>query len=193
MRSDLQHEIAALGQEVRELVRRRGGALPGVKEWVCLMLALVGSYGPKAEAFDLTGPQVIAEHVRQMHIAPAAEPLRGALLRALDCAVWADVHSYRAAVNALRPVLDELLAVRGAKWDADISGGYRHVDLYRCAHEWLSYPEGERPAYIAPRPKCADVMVIAGLALRCAAQDLDFRCPTCLPAASQIRERRCNN
>jgi hypothetical protein len=189
VRSDLQHEIAALGQEVRELVRRRGGALPGEREWVCLMLALVGSYGPKAEAFDLTGPQVIAEHVRQMHIAPAAEPLRGALLRALDCAGRADVHSYRAAVKALRPVLDELLAARGAKWHDDISAGYQFIDLYRCAYEWLSYPEGERPAYIPSRPKCTDVMVMAGLALRCAAQELSVRCPTCLSAVSQIRER----
>jgi len=175
VRSDLQHEIAALGQEVRELVRRRGGALPGEWEWVCLMLALVGydAAGAMAGALDLIGPQVIGEHVREMGIAPAAEPLRGALLRALDCAGRADVHSYRAAVKALRPVLDELLAARGAKWDDDISAGYQYVDLYRCALEWLSYPEGERPASIPSRPKCTDVMVMAGLALRCAAQDLD--------------------
>ena len=173
MRSDLQHEIAALGQEVRELVRRRGGALPGAKEWVCLMLALVGDDGAMAKAVDLTGPQVIGEHVREMRLAPAAEPLRGGLLRALDCAVRADAHSYREAVKALQPVLDDLLTLRGAKWDDDISAGYQYIDLYRCAHEWLSYPEGERPASIPSRPKCADVMVSAGLGLRCAAQDLD--------------------
>jgi hypothetical protein len=172
VRSDLHREIAALGLEVRELVRRRGSALPGVKEWVCLMLALVGREGAGAVAeADLIGPQLIGEHVRGMRLAPAAEPLRGALLRALDCAVRADVHSYRAAVKALRPVLDELLAARGPKWEDDISAGYRYVDLYRCAYEWLSYPEGERPSSIPSRPKCTDVMVSAGLALRCAAQD----------------------
>ena len=175
MRSDLQREIAALGQEVRELVRRRGAALPDVKEWVHLMLALLGNdgAGAMAEALGLASPQVIGEHVREMRLAPAAEPLRGALLRALDCAVRADVHSYRAAAKALRPVLDELLAARGAKWDDDISAGYQYIDLYRCAREWVSYPEGERPASIPSRPKCAAVMVVAGLALRCAAQDLD--------------------
>ena len=175
MRSDLQHEIAALGQEVRELVRRRGSALPDVKEWVGLMLALVGDDGggATAKALDSAGPQAIGELVRQMRLAPAAEPLREALVRALDCAVRADVHSYRAAVKALRPVLDELVAARGAKWDDDISAGYQYIDLYRCAYEWLSYPEGERPAFIPSRPKWADVMVLAGLALRCAANDLD--------------------
>jgi hypothetical protein len=174
VRTDLQRQIAALRQEVRELVRRRGGALPDVKEWHDLMLALVGRDGAGAMAeADPTGPQVIGEHVREMRIAPAAEPLRACLLTALDCAVRADAHCYRAAVKALRPVLDELLAARGAKWDDDISAGYQYIDLYRCAHEWLLYPEGERPAYIASRPKGADVMVMAGLALRCAAQDLD--------------------
>ena len=172
MRSDLQHQIAALGQEVRELVRTRGGGLPGEKEWVLVMLALVGYDGAGAIAEgDLIGPRVIAEHVREIHITPEAEPLRGAMLRALDCAVRADVHSYGAAVKALRPVLDELLAARGAKWEDGISAGYRFVDLYRCAYEWLSYPEEERPAYIPSRPKCTDVMLMAGLALRCAAQD----------------------
>jgi hypothetical protein len=129
-----------------------------------------------------------------MHIAPAAEPLREALLRALDCAVWADVHSYRAAVNALRPVLDELLTLRGAKWEGDISAGCRHINLYRCAHEWLSYPEGERPASIPSRPKCTDVMVIAGLALRCAAQELNEQIDTAasLPdvAAGRVADPR---
>ncbi len=171
MRSDLPREIAALGQEVRELVRRRGGALLGAMEWGLLLLALVGREGAMAEA-DPTGPQAIAERVREMSMAPAAEPLRGALLSALDRAAQGDRYSYRAAVKALRPVLDELLLARGAKWDDDISAGYQYLDLYRCAHEWLSYPEGERPAYIASRPKCTDVMVSAGLALRCAAQDL---------------------
>ena len=191
MRSKLQREIAALGQEVRELVRQRAVALSGEKEWVCLMLALAGRNraGAAIEAVGAPSPEVLAEHVRGMRIAPEAEPLRGALLRALDCAARADVHSYRAAVKALRPVLDELLLLRGAKWDDDISAGYQYVDLYRCAYEWLSYPEGERPAYIPSRPKCTDPMVMAGLALRCAAQELCVRGPTCLPAAPQIRER----
>jgi hypothetical protein len=105
-----------------------------------------------------------------MDITPEAEPLREGLLRALDCAARAEVHSYRAAVRALRPVLDELLAAGGAEWDDAISSGYRYVDLYRCAYEWLSYPEEERPSHIPPRPKCTDVMVEAALALRCAAQ-----------------------
>ncbi len=184
MRSDLHREIAALGQEVRELVRRRSGELSGAMEWALLMLALVGREGAVAEA-DSTGPQAIAEHVRGMSLAPAAEPLRGALLRALDCAVHGDGYSYRAAVKALRPVLDDLLLVRGAKWDDGISAGYQYLDLYRCAQEWLSYPEEERPAYLPPRPKGTDVMVMAGLALRCAAQDLCACGPTCLPAALQ--------
>jgi len=180
VRSDLQREIAVLGQEVRELMRQRGGALPGVEEWVDLMLALVGDDGADAmaDAFDLSGPQVMEEHVREMRLAPAAEPLRAGLLRVLDCAVQADAHCYRAAAKALRPVLDELLLMRGAKWEGDISAGCRHINLYRDAHEWLSYPEGERPASIPSRPKCTDVMVIAGLALRCAAQDLDKQIDT---------------
>ncbi len=188
MRSDLHREIAALGQEVRALVRQRGGALPGAMEWALLLLALVGREGARAEA-DPTDPQAIAERVREMSMAPAAEPLRGALLRALDSAVQGDGYWYRAAVKALRPVLEELLATRGAEWEGDISAGYQYLDLYRCAQEWLSYPEGERPAYIASRPKDADAMVMAGLALRCAAQEVVGRSQMRPPAASEIPDR----
>ncbi len=67
---------------------------------------------------------------------------------------------------------------RAQSWQDDISAGCRHINLYRSACDWLSYPAGERPASIPSWPKCTDVMVIAGLALRCAAQELDEQIDT---------------
>ncbi len=76
-RAKIEQEIAAVAAEVRELVRQRGGALPGVAEWVDLMLALVGDdgAGAMADAFDLAGPPVMAAHVQEVRMVPAAEPL----------------------------------------------------------------------------------------------------------------------
>ena len=175
MRSDLQREIAALATEVRELVRQRIGSLPGTSKWVQVMVALTGGEEIQtiSRAFDLTGPGAIAEYVEQMRIAPGVEAVRAGLLRAVACAASGDLPSYREAVKALRPALEALLASRGAKWQEDISTAFCRVDLYRCALEWESYPEGERPAYIPPRRECTDALVLAALALRCAASEFE--------------------
>ena len=169
----LENEIAALGQEVHELVRRRTGSLPDTSKWVQVMVALTGGDEIEtiARAFDLTGPRAIAEFVEQMHIAPGVKAVRAGLLRAVACAASGDLPSYREAVKALRPALEALLASQGEKWQSDIAAAFRRVDLYRCALEWASYPEGERPAYIPPRRECTDALVLASLALWCAAKE----------------------
>jgi len=171
----LENEIAALGQEVHELVRRRTGSLPDTSKWVQVMVALTGGDEIEtiARAFDLTGPRAIAEFVEQMHIAPGVKAVRAGLLRAVACAASGDLPSYREAVKALRPALEALLASQGEKWQSDIAAAFRRVDLYRCALEWASYPEGDRPAYIPPRRECTDVLVLAALALRCAASEFE--------------------
>jgi len=170
----LENEIAALGREVHELVRRRAGSLPDAHKWVQVMVALAGVHEivPIAEARAPSGPRAVAERVQQMCIPPAAEPVRAGLLRAVEYAEAGDLARYRGAVKALRVALEALLASRGAKWQQDMSAAFRRVDLYRCALEWESYPEGERPAYIPPRRECTDVLVLAALALRCAAGEV---------------------
>jgi hypothetical protein len=180
VRSDLQREIAALATEVRELVRQRTGSLPGTSKWVQVMVALTGGEEIQtiSRAFDLTGPRAIAEYVEQMRIAPAAEAVRAGLLRAVACAASGDLPSYREAVKALRPALETLLASQGEKWQSDIAAAFRRVDLYRCALEWASYPEGERPAYIPPRRECTDALVLASLALWCAAKESEGARPS---------------
>ena len=173
----LENEIAVLGREVRELVRRRAGSLPDADKWVQVMVALADGHEivPIAEARGPEGPQAVAERVQQMGIPPAAEPVRAGLLRAVEYGIAGDLACYREAVKALRAALEALLATRGAKWQQDMSAAFRRVDLYRCALEWESYPEGERPAYIPPRRECTDVLVLAALALRCAAGEVGER------------------
>ena len=173
MRSSLPREIAALGESVRELARKRGGVLPGVQDWVSLEIVLLWREDIAARvAAGFGGPPVVAEGLREMRLAPAAEPLREALRSALESALRADAPAYRRAMGALRPVLEELLAARGAKWERAISDDHHYIDGLRCAREWHSYPEGECPAYIPSRSLREDVLVVAGLAVRCAAQDL---------------------
>jgi hypothetical protein len=171
LRSDLQREIAALATEVRELVRQRIGSLPGTSKWVQVMVALTGGDEIQtiSRAFDLTGPRAIAEYVERMRIAPAAEAVRAGLLRAVACAARGDLTSYRAATKALQPTVEALLALMGDKWRSDMAAAFGRVDLYRCALEWESYAETERPAYIPPRSECTDGLVLAALAVRRAA------------------------
>jgi len=166
---EIEEEIAALAAEVRKLVRQRGGALPEVQEWVELILALVGesraAAEPLAMAFDAIGAVAITDHVRALSIAPGDEAVREGLLRALDAAAGADLHTYRGAVKALRPVLDELRTVRDTKWNEELTRAFHFIRNYR-APAWPASPERKRPASLPARTRCGDVLVIAGLVLR---------------------------
>jgi len=165
----IEEEIAALAVEVRELMRQRGGVLPEVKEWVELILALVGesraAAEPLAMAFDTIGVAALTDHVQALSIVPGDEAVREGLLRALDAAARADLHAYRGAVKALRPVLDELRTVRDAKWNEELTRAFHFIRNYH-APAWPASPERKRPASLPARTRCGDVLVIAGLVLR---------------------------
>ncbi len=49
---------------------------------------------------------------------------------------------------------------------------FEGVDLYRCALVWLSYPEDQRNRYIPPQNECTDPLVMAGMLLQCAAEEM---------------------
>jgi hypothetical protein len=189
-RARLQGEIAALAQEVHEFVQGQPEALPDEERLALVMVALAG----EERAYQLEDGDEretageVAEEIRQLALPPLGEPVRAGLLTALEHAATADGRSYRSALRALQPVVDELLALRGEQWRERIGRIFGEVDLHRCALVWLSLPEDERHRYIAPQHECTDPLVMAGMLLRCAAGEMEQAVAE--QPADQIRDDR---
>ncbi len=186
-KAKLEVEIAALGAEVRELARERGKALPTMEDWVdlCQALALTGDDLQTADESGESEEAVFSGFVTRAPVTPAAEPVQEALVAVVVAAVRQDRLAYFAMVRALRTPLSDLLALRAEKWAQDWNARSRFLDLYRGATSWLTgtaaprslpVPGDQRTAEAArdcvARAKGWEVVVLAGLALRCAAEEL---------------------
>ncbi len=186
-RAKLEVEIAALAVEVRELARKRGRALPTMEDWVDLCRALAATSDDllASEASGESEEVAFSRLVTRAEVTPAAEPVKEALRAVVVAAVQEDRPAYFQALRALRTPLADLLARRAEKWSRDWSARSHFLDLYRGAKSWLTgasaphssaVPGDQRAADGArqsvARAKGWELVVLAGLALRCAAEEL---------------------
>jgi hypothetical protein len=189
-KAKLEVEIAALAEEVRELARRRGRALPAAEDWLDLFQALAATPDDLRAAADRldcgeSAEAVLCRLVTRVEVSPAAERVKEALLAAVVAAARGERPAYFQGLRGLRPPLTDLLARRAERWAHDWAARSRAVDLYRGAYSWVTGASAPRalPALGDPRaPERAretvaqakgwELMVPAGLALHCAAEEL---------------------
>jgi hypothetical protein len=189
-KAKLEVEIAAVAEEVRELARRRGRALPTMDDWMDWLQALAATPDDLRAAADRSergesDEVMLAWFLTRAEVTPAAEPVKEAVRAVIVPAVREERPAYFRALCALRPPLADLLARRAEAWAHDWKARSRSLDLYRGAHSWVtgaSAPRSlpapgdprapERAQETVARAKGWELMVLAGLALHCAAEEL---------------------
>jgi hypothetical protein len=186
-KAKLEVEIAALGEEVRELARRRGRALPTMEDWVDWLQALAVTGDDLRAAADRgeTEEAVFSWFLTRGEVTPAAEPVKEALLAVIAPAVREERPAYFRGLRALRAALADLLARRAQKWAHDWTARSRSLDLYRSAYSWVTGAAAPRCLSAGGQQRAAEqiqesvarakgweVVVLAGLALHCAAAEL---------------------
>jgi hypothetical protein len=189
-KAKLEVEIAALAEEVRELARSRGRALPTVDDWMDWLQALAATPEDLRAAANRVDSgesteTVFSAFVTRAQVAPAAEPVKETLLAAVAPAARGERPAHFRALRALRAALADLLARRAEKWAHDWRARSRSLDLYRGAQSWLAGAPAPRSLSAGgdqraaeqiresvARAKGWEVVVLAGLALHCAAEEL---------------------
>jgi hypothetical protein len=189
-KAKLEVEIAALAEEVQELARRRGRALPTMDDWMDWLQALAATPDDLRAAADRSergenDEVMLAWFLTRAEVTPAAEPVKEAVRAVIAPAVREERPAYFRALRALRPPLADLLVRRAESWAHDWKARSRSLDLYRGAHSWVtgaSAPRSlpapgdprapERAQETVARAKGWELMVLAGLALHCAAEEL---------------------
>lgn len=168
-KANIEEEIAALATEVRELARRRGTGLPDVGTLVGFILAAFDHQRGEevAMAVDSQGAAAIGEAVGELQIAPAAEALRACVVTVFRAIGRGDFPAYKRDSQALREALVALLEARAPKWQHLHAGR----ELYPASWRSTVDPVEHVRSAVATLTRW-QVLVWAGQALACAAQDV---------------------
>ena len=186
-KAKIEAEIAALGEEVEAVARRRGRSLPTPEDLGDLLDALGVTLEALRAARDATEDEgeKLAAIFTPGEVAPGAEALREAYLTLIGPALIRDGPAYFRALRALRPVLADLLEQRAERWSRAWREAPRPFDFHRgdrSGQERVSVPlafparPGQTPAEWATetvaKAKGWHRVVLAGLALNVAATEL---------------------
>jgi len=186
-RAKIAADIAALAEEVNQVARRRGRALPTPEDLGDLLRAL-GVTREEAQAAREPGEgqeERLAALFTPGEVAPAAEALKQAYLTVVVTAVRQDRPAYHRALRGLRPVLADLLVRRAGQWSARWAEASRCFELYRGASSWLAGVSAPPPLSARPgqtsetwaaesvaKAKGWQLALLAGLALNVAQTEL---------------------
>ena len=165
-RRRIEEEIEVLSKEVHELRCRRGLGPPDVEVLVNFLVAAFGRERAYevTEAIDARGAQALTEALRALPLAPAAEPLRAAVIAAWETE---DIAGFRRASAPLREALAALLEVRAQKWR------YRTQARECYQSGWQQAPDlVEHVRSRVPQLNRWSLLVWAGRALGCAVEDV---------------------
>jgi hypothetical protein len=158
-----------------------------MEDWVDWLQALAVTGDDLRAAADRgeTEEAVFSGFVTRAGVTPAAEPVKEALRAVVLATVRKERPAYLRGLRALRSPLADLLAQRAEKWSHDWTARSHFLDLYRGAKSWLTGASTPRSLSAGGNQHVADgarecvarakgweLAVLAGLALRCAAEEL---------------------